>query len=120
MFVFQQPGNFHKEFWSITVPDVNLLQKIVLCFLFISILDKYEHTEFSILNKVADTSFAIYFLHPFLLNAVFSLFTTLNLNYEGNFLIWIFVAFTTVITSMAIAIGIKAVLKKRSRYLIGW
>ncbi|MEL7006718.1 MAG: acyltransferase family protein [Bacteroidota bacterium] len=120
VFVFQQPGNFHKEFWSITVPDVNLLQKIVLCFLFISILDKYEHTEFSILNKVADTSFAIYFLHPFLLNAVFSLFTTLNLNYEGNFLIWIFVAFTTVITSMAIAIGIKAVLKKRSRYLIGW
>ena len=35
VFVFQQPGNFHKEFWSITVPDVNLLQKIVLCFLFI-------------------------------------------------------------------------------------
>ena len=120
VFVFQQPGNFHKEFWSITVPDVNLLQKIVLCFLFISILDKYENTEFSILNKVAETSFAIYFLHPFLLNAVFSLFTTLNLNYQGNFLTWILVAFTTVITSMAIAVGIKAVLKKQSRYLIGW
>lgn len=120
VFVFQQPGNFHKEFWSITVPDVNLLQKIILCFLFLSILDKYEHTNFPVLNKVAETSFAIYFLHPFLLNAVFSLFTTLNFKYEGNFLVWIFVAFTTVITSMGIAVGIKAVLKKRSRYLIGW
>ncbi|MEO1506851.1 MAG: acyltransferase family protein, partial [Cyanobacteria bacterium J06633_23] len=81
---------------------------------------KYEHTNFSILNKVAETSFAIYFLHPFLLNAAFSLLTKLNFNYQGNFLIWIFVAFTTVITSMALAVGIKAVLKKRSRYLIGW
>lgn len=120
VFVWQHAGNFAKDFWSITVPDINLLQKIVLCFLFISLLDRYENTEIPWLNKVAETSFAIYFIHVFVLNATFSLFTRLNFNYQGNFLIWLFVGSATVIASMAIAFGVKAVLKKKSRYLIGW
>ncbi len=118
--VFKQTGNFHKEFWSITVPDVNLLQKILLCFLFMSILDIYEDTNFKLANKVAETSFAIYFIHPFLINALYSVSLRLNINYQGNFFTLILTTFLVTITSMAIAIGIKAVLKKNSRYLIGW
>lgn len=120
VFVWQHSGNFAKEFWSITVPDINLLQKIVLCFLFISILDRYENTEIPWLSKVAETSFSIYFIHVFVLNGVFSLFTRLNFSYQGNFFIWLFVGSATVMVSMAIAFIVKTLLQKRSRYLIGW
>ena len=118
--LFEQTGNFHKNFWSITVPDVNLLQKILLCFLFISILDIYENTNFQLINKIAETSFAIYFIHPFVVNILYSVSIRLNLNYQGSFFSWIISGFLVLIISMAIAMMIKAVLKKNSRYLIGW
>lgn len=118
--VFDQTGNFHKDFWSITVPDVNLLQKILLCFLLMSILDNYEDTDFTTLKKTAETSFAIYFIHPFLINFLYAVITKLNINYPGNFLTLILATIIVVIGSMAIAIAIKAVLKQKSRYLIGW
>ncbi len=118
--VFNSSGNFSKEFLSITVPDVNLIQKILLCFLFISILDKYEDTNIETMNKVAETSFAIYFIHPFLLNPLTQLTKNLNFDYQGNLLTLLVATFFMVTISMAIAYLIKAVLKRNSRYLIGW
>ncbi len=122
VFVLHNSGNFGKEFWSITVPDVNLLQKILLCFLFMSILDRYENANISSMKKTAETSFAIYFIHPFLINAIASIAKKLNLNlsYQGNFFTLVLATFLVVVISMAIAYGIKAILKKNSRYLIGW
>ena len=120
VWVFKQQANFYKDFWSVTVPDVNLLQKITFCFLFMSILDKYENTNFVILNKIAETSFAIYFIHPFILHVLLAASTRVDINFEGNFFTFIFVALGMVIGSMAIAFAIKAVFKKKSRYLIGW
>lgn len=120
IFFFQELGNFHKEFWSVTVPDVNLIQKILFCFLFISILDRYENNNISIAKKTAETSFAIYFIHPFLINILISLSHRLNINYEGNILILILCALTVTLISMAIAYCFKATFKKNSRYLIGW
>ena len=118
--VFKQTGNFHKDFWSVTVPDINLLQKILLCFLFMSILDIYENTNFKLVNKVAEISFAIYFIHPFVVTSLYSISTRLNLNYQGNFISWILTGLLVLTISAAIAFAIKAVLKKNSRYLIGW
>ena len=118
--MFEQVGNFHKHFWSITVPDVNLLQKILLCFLFMSILDIYENTNFKLINKVAEISFAIYFIHPFVVTILYSISVRLNLNYQGNFISWILTGLLVLIISAAIAFATKAVLKKNSRYLIGW
>ena len=120
IWVFKQEDSFYKDFLSVTVPDVNLLQKITLCFLFMSILDNYEDTNVTVVNKIAETSFAIYFIHPFILNILLAIVSRLDLNYEGNFFTFIFTALGMVIGSMAIAFAIKAVLKKKSRYLIGW
>ena len=120
IWVFKQPASFYKDFWTVTVPDVNLLQKISLCFFFMSILDNYEDTNFTVANKVAETSFAIYFIHSFILNVSLAIIKRLDLNYEGNFFTFILIAFGMVVGSMAIAFAIKAVLKKKSRYLIGW
>ena len=118
--LFDQSGNFHKEFWSITVPDVNLLQKVLLCFLFMSILDSYENKDIAVAKKTAETSFAIYFIHPFLINALISISYRLNLEYQGNIVVLILTAIAITALSMAIALAFKAVFKRQSRYLIGW
>jgi probable poly-beta-1,6-N-acetyl-D-glucosamine export protein len=118
--VFKESGNFNKEFWSISVPDINLIQKILFCFLLMSILDTYEDADIATMKKVAETSFPIYFIHPFLINAVISVTTRLNIDYEGNFFTLIMVTCLAVIISMAIAYTMKAIFKQNSRYLIGW
>lgn len=120
VYVFQVTGNFHKEFWSLTVIDINLLQKILLCFLFMSILDIYENADITTMKKTAATSFAIYFIHPFLINTFISISSRLGINYSGNFFTLILATFLVVAISMAIAYSCKAILKKNSRYLIGW
>ena len=120
VFALKTSGNLHKEFWSFTTIDVNLIQKIMLCFLFMSILDLLENKDISILKKTAETSFAIYFIHPFLINIIISVATRLNINYSGNFFTLLVATFLVMAISMAIAYTVKAVLKKNSRYLIGW
>ncbi len=49
--LFKETGNFHKDFFTIDLPDINLIQKILLCFLFMSVLDSYENSDFPILKK---------------------------------------------------------------------
>ena len=85
-----------------------------------SILDKYENTNVKSMKKTAETSFAIYFIHPFLINPLTQLTTTLNFDYQGNLLTLLIATFFMVTISTAIAHIIKAVLKKNSRYVIGW
>ena len=118
--VFNQTGNFHKELLSLTVLDVNLLQKICLCFLFMSLLDNYEDTNITALNKIAETSFAIYFIHPFFISFLYAILSKLDISFQGNFITLIIATAIATLGSMAIAFCIKAVLKKNSRYLIGW
>ena len=118
--VFQESGNFHKEFWSVTLPDINLIQKILLCFLLMSILDLYEDADIISLKKTAETSFAIYFIHQFLINGIMSVADKLNWTYQGNFFTLILATFLITTGSMAIAYSVKAIFQKNSRYLIGW
>ena len=120
VWLFDSWGNSHKEFWSITVPEVNLLQKIILCFLFLSILNRYEESEIGVLKQTAATSFAVYFIHPLLIYFAFFISNRLNLQFEGNFFTLILTSFLVQTASMAIAFAVKAIFKKNSRYLIGW
>ena len=120
VFVFHHVGNFHKDFWSFTVVDVNLLQKIAICFLFLSWLDTYENTDIIPLKKTADTSFAVYFIHPYIILVLDKLSGMLNWNYSGSLLTLITATSVTLVASMGLALVIKKFLGKKSRYLIGW
>jgi peptidoglycan/LPS O-acetylase OafA/YrhL len=117
---FEIPGNFHKPLWIITVPDINLIQKILLVFFFMSFLDLHEKSDLKILNKTAETSFPLYFIHPLLINVAAKLIDDLNLDYQGNLFTLILTALILLSVSMAIACGIKTIFQKNSRYLIGW
>ena len=118
--VFNSSGNFNKAFFSITVPDVNIIQKILLCFLFISLLDNLEETDITTLKKTAQTSFAIYFIHPFLIRPLTRLPKVLGFNFQGNLFTLLIATAVMVGLSIAIAQLIKLIFKKNSRYIIGW
>ena len=118
--VFNVSGNFSKSFLEITVPDVNIIQKILLCFLFIALLENWETTEIKTLKKTAETSFAIYFIHPFLIRPLTRLSKNLGFEFQGNLFTLLIATFLMVTIAIAIAQTIKLILKKNSRYLIGW
>lgn len=120
VFVLHHVGNFHKDFWSFTVLDVNLLQKIAICFLFLSWLDAFENTEILPLKKTAETSFAVYFIHPYVIMVLEKLSNVLNLNYLGSLGTLILATLVTLVCSIGLAVTIKNILGKKSRYLIGW
>lgn len=120
VYLFKETGNFHKDFSTIDFPDINLIQKLLLCFLFMSILDNYEHSDITSLNKIAETSFAIYFIHPWIVQIGDNLIDNFHWNYDGNLLTLILTTSIVLIISMAIAVTVKRVFHKNSRYLIGW
>lgn len=114
-------GNFHKKLiFSYNGIDIIIIQKIVLCFLLLSLLQKFEDKEIPVLKLLASASFAIYFIHPWML----LFFTTAHRKQIFYFLpeIAIFVATFVLVTSASLLVAylIKRILKSKSHYLTGW
>lgn len=118
---FEGYGNFHKEtIFSYGGVDIMAIQKIAMCFFFLSVLYKFENHHIPGLKLLASSSFAIYFLHPWVI-MVFSAEGVPALDGVipglGVFMITMLV---TILCSLCIAYGVKLLLKKHSRYVVGW
>jgi fucose 4-O-acetylase-like acetyltransferase len=100
--------------------DINIFQKIALCFFFISLLHRYENTTIPGLKLLASSSFTIYFLHTWVLHITNKYHPYGVFSNVPEILVWLGIIVFTVATSMLIAYSIKAVLKHNSRYVIGW
>lgn len=115
-------GNFHKdEIFSYQGLDIIIIQKIAMCFFFLSILQRYERKNIPILNLLASGSFAIFFLHPWTL----MIFGNVGAQeFLGSFLPGMGVFIITVpiilISSLLVAYILKLGLKRSSRYVTGW
>lgn len=100
--------------------EIDLIQKVFMCFFFMTFFRSHETTNMTVLKKFAGASFAIYFLHPFILWILHaSKFLSLVYFLPGIF----YALLTFVLTislSLILATAIKFVLKKNSQYLIGW
>ncbi|MEM9508832.1 MAG: hypothetical protein AAGA16_14300 [Cyanobacteria bacterium P01_E01_bin.35] len=72
------------------------------------------------LKKTAKTSFAIYFIHPFLIRPLTRLSRNLGFEFQGNILTLLIATMLMTLLLIAIAQTIKLVFQKNSRYLIGW
>lgn len=118
---FDSRGNVYKtDLFSYAIFDINLFQKIALCFFFISLLHRYEHKTIPGLKLLASSSFAIYFMHTWILHItdqypLFTLFPNIP-----QIVVWLTITLGVTVLCMLIASGIKALLKHNSRYIIGW
>lgn len=108
------------EIFSYGGVDVNIFQKIALCFFFISLLHRYENKTIPGLKLLASSSFAIYFLHTWILHIIDQYYPFALFPNVPEMLIWFGVIIVAVAISLLIAYSIKVVLKHNSRYLIGW
>lgn len=120
---FEVNGNFHKkEIFSYGGIDIIIVQKIFMCLFLLSILQKYENSNIPALKLLASSSFAIFFIHTWIL-LMFSksgLLSFLEFLPGKGMGIFIITVPLVLISSLLVAYIIKLGLKKNSRYVIGW
>ncbi|NTS78787.1 acyltransferase [Catenovulum sp. SM1970] len=116
-------GVLNKDAFELTVPDLMLPQKILLTLVLLAILNKFEHIEINVLQKLAEVSFAIYFIHPWFTTPWWMIFDSpdlFGLQGYGNIVTTFIVTMLVIAMSYVVALILKRAFKKRSRYLIGW
>jgi len=110
---------FHKEPFEVGLPDLMLLQKVVLCLFFMIWLERYQHIENRIISILASSSFAIYFLHPFIIKFFNELDILSRLHIPGG-LQWPIITVAVLVVSVFLAYLIRIIFSRSSRYITGW
>ncbi len=121
IFIYNGYGNFQKEtMFSYNGIDLIIFQKILMCFFLLSVLQKFENKHISLLKYIASVSFAIYFIHPWILYFMdyFSVFE--RYNFLPGFLGFVVTVPVVIAISLAITAMFKLALSNKSRFVIGW
>lgn len=112
-------GTSHKQFFLLKGADIMLFQKTALCFFFLIFLARFENKDLTILRILAKASFAVYFLHSWVLNYFMEMPYVWEFPKFG-FFIFILSSLVGIFGSMLLAIAIRKILKQYSRFVIGW
>lgn len=116
-------GNYHKAPFEYGGIDILLVQKIFMCLLIMTFLHRFENTSSRVLDTLADSSFAIFFIHPFF---VIGLEQTPLVRFTAEVLpnlpLLRLLVMTAVVValSMLVAVVIKKIARGHSRSIIGW
>jgi len=111
-------GNYHSDFFQFNGVDLQLLQKLVLCLFFMVLLHRWEGKEWKWLGVVADTSFAIFFLHAIPLFVIRKLKGDFVFDYP--WLVYPLLVVGIIIMCVAIALALKKFMGQRSRFITGY
>ncbi|GAA5215812.1 acyltransferase [Corallincola platygyrae] len=120
---FLEAGPMNKAAFEPGPPDLMLLQKLALSLAIMALLNKLGEKEIPLFPQLADTSFAIYFIHPWITTPWWMIFDEpdlLGIQQYGGWVTAVLLTLVITLISMLIAMGIKKLMGKRSRYLIGW
>lgn len=111
-------GNYHSDFFHFNGVDLQLLQKLIMCIFFMVFLHRWEGSGSKALGVLADTSFAIFFLHSIPLFAIRKLKGEFVFDYP--WLVYPLLVFVIIIVCVAVAILLKKLMGQRSRFIIGY
>lgn len=112
-----QSGNMHKPFFAIQGVELMGFQKLALAAALFGLFASFSSPPGRIVDIIAETSFAIFFLHPFVLR-FFGATALFQLSPLG----WLNLAIaTTAIITLCIlvALALRYLLKAKSKYVIG-
>ncbi|MEZ8195114.1 acyltransferase family protein [Vibrio cortegadensis] len=111
-------GSSHKQPFEFVGLDLMFIQKIALCFFFMVLLHRFEDVDNKYINVIASTSFAAFFIHPF----VISIISRLNLHYIQLDSWLFFVFFVGLLLSACIiaSLSVKKLIPNHSRYILGY
>lgn len=111
-------GNYHSDFLQFNGIDLQVIQKLVLCLFFMVLLHRWEGREWKWFGLIADTSFAIFFLHAIPLFMIRKLKGDLVFDYP--WLIYPLLVASIIMLCVVVASVFKKVLGQRSRFLTGY
>jgi surface polysaccharide O-acyltransferase-like enzyme len=116
---YVQQGNLTKDFFASGWPDLMLCQKAILSIGLLAVLDRFDELPVRGLDKLAEASFAVYFLHGF---AILGLRRVGLFDPYGRFPVvtWLLYSGVAITVSYAAARVLKTLLGNRSRMFIGW
>ena len=118
-------GNYSKPFFELNGLDLQYIQKVFLISLFYICLERWDFRS-KIINIISETSFAIFFIHPWLIVLIGKVTNRFYPDFLGethlNVPLYIATVFFVIFTSVCIALLIKMFFKesKNTRYLIGY
>jgi len=113
-------GSYQKAPFLYEGIDLLLFQKLSLCLFFMVWLHRFEKVDAKPINIIASTSFAIYFIHAFLLMFISDIKKANDINIGSPWLWYPFVTAGMILVCMAIAMSVRRLLPKHSRYIIGY
>jgi len=115
-------GNLHKPPFELGLPDIVLIQKLLLCAFFVVFLQRFEERSLPLLDTLASASFAIYFLHPLVVEQIVAGLTPQRSLYAAvpGPVLWLTLTFTVLGITLGLAVLIRYLLGSRSKYVIGW
>jgi hypothetical protein len=113
-------GSYHKSPFDLKGIDYMLLQKVFLCVFFMVLLDKFENVNSRFLHLIASTSFAVFFIHPFLIFIINNLLRYYSFSSNHHLIFWLVLVFSIFFIAINIALLLRKIFHKRSRYLIGY
>ena len=110
-------GNYYKAAFEWGGIDLMYFQKIVLCIFFMVWLNRFEHKRNAYLNTLASSSFAIFFIHPFILKFTPTAIID-NLRHD-SWLNYGLIATGVTLIALLTAKLIQKLLPNHSRFIIG-
>ena len=100
--------------------DLMMFQKLFFCIIFSELLKNINSQNWNIIKLLANNSFGIFFVHPFLIFSLVKLTSLLGISYKTeSFLLYFLIACSILFTSLIIVIVIKKILGSKSKYFIG-
>ncbi len=98
--------------------DLQMFQKVTLCFLLMVFLHRFENTHWKPLNLLASLSFGIYFIHNVLIYAI-NRYTFGKLIPYSGLPLWLALTIVITLASMGIALLFRHLFGKYSRLICG-
>ena len=113
--------NLHKQnMFTLTSFDYMIWQKASLSLFFLGLCLRLQRFRLPALKTVASASFALYFLHEWVLMAMSNSAVITEFRPSIELLSWFYTIAIALGISLVIATAIKFVLGLKSRYVIGW
>ncbi|MFT6044222.1 MAG: fucose 4-O-acetylase-like acetyltransferase [Porticoccaceae bacterium] len=114
-------GNSHKHvMFAMGSFDYMIWQKAFLSLFLLGLCLKIQHIKFRTLTLFGSTSFAVYFLHAWVLERLSHATIITSLRPDNSILAWVYITVVAFGFSLGIAILTKRFLGRRSRYFIGY
>ncbi len=122
---YAHEGNYEKPFFEYGGVDLQFIKCLFTIWFLYGLFEKYTF-DLPMLNVISETSFAIYFIHPWVMMIIYRIDNKIHhlqpSGAENNIPMYLFTLIAVMAISVAIALTTKYVFRgsRNTRYLIGY